>query len=514
MVGPIGFIVGLSMILSALIWGPIIAGLIALVLRPVFAKSLALFVSVGSVAFMLFLCRHFQADAGFQWIEWLPWFFDGELSYAVGVDGISLILLLLNVLLMPCIVLMVKEKDYSHYSRYMGALLILAGLVNGSFLALDSILFYVFFEALLIPMFLLIGIWGGEARKAATLKFFLFTLFGSVFLLIALLYLHNACADQGLPQSFSILSFQELPLLFQEQCWLFLAMTLAFAIKIPMWPVHTWLPQAHVEAPTEGSVLLAALLLKMGAYGLLRFVLPIVPDAAHYYAPVMIGLSLITIVYIGWVAIIQENMKKLIAYSSIAHMAFVVLGIFLLFPLIDQGASLDTLFLSVTGSYLQMIAHGLSSAALFFSVGILYKRVHSKMIKDYRGIAHAMPVFATLFMVFALSNIGLPGTGGFVGEFFVLMASFSVSPWIAIIAASTLVWSACYSLWLYKRVFFGPLSKGLKEQVWDLDGAEKTVCVFLALLIIAFGLYPRWIISRVEPSLLSVIEHVRVPKGF
>ena len=373
----------------------------------------------------------------------------------------------------------------------MAAFLIMSGIVNGVFSSLDAILFYVFWEASLIPMFLIIGVWGGPNRVYASIKFFLYTLLGSLLMLVAFIYLYQISGG-----SFSILDYHRLPLSLTPQILIFIAFTLAFAVKVPMWPVHTWLPDAHVEAPTGGSVVLAAILLKMGGYGFLRFSLPIVPDASQYLAGMMITLSLIAIVYIGLVALIQADMKKLIAYSSVAHMGFVTLGFFLF-----NAYGLE-------GAMVQMISHGFISAAMFLCIGVMYDRLHSRQIADYGGLAKRMPVFAAFFMLFAMANTGLPGTSGFVGEFIVIMAAMKVNFWYAFFAATTLITGAAYTLWMYKRVIFGAVIHPAVEEMKDIGGREILILAILAVAVLGMGLYPLPLMEVMHTTVDDLLVHV------
>src|SRR5206468_4449922 len=381
-----------------------------------------------------------------------------NVNYHLGVDGISVLFILLNSFITVLVVIAGWEVIRSKVAQYMAAFLVMSGLLNGTFAALDAVLFYVFFEATLIPMYLVIGVWGGPNRVYAAVKFFLYTLLGSLLMLVAFLYLYNKSGG-----SFAVLDYHKLPLPLNAQILLFIALLMAFAAKVPTWPVHTWLPDAHVEAPTGGSAVLAAILLKLGAYGFIRFSLPILPDASHYLAGFMITLSLIAIAYIGLVALVQTDMKKLIAYSSISHMGFVTLGFFIFNAY------------GVEGALVQSISHGFVSAAMFFCVGVLYDRMHTRMISDYGGVVNTMPKFAALMMLFAMANSGLPATSGFVGEFMVIMGAMKANFWLAFLAASTMVLGAAYTLWMYKRVMFGPVAHPQVAALQDLNGREATV---------------------------------------
>jgi NADH-quinone oxidoreductase subunit M len=415
--------------------------------------------------------------------------------YYLGVDGISVLFILLNSFITVLVVIAAWSVVEQRVAQYMGAFLIMSGLLNGVFSALDGLLFYIFFEATLIPMFLIIGVWGGPNRVYAAVKFFLYTLFGSLLMLVALLYLYNKSGG-----SFALMDWWKLPLSLDVQVMLFFGFLFAFAVKVPMWPVHTWLPDAHTEAPTGGSVVLAAILLKLGAYGFIRFTLPILPDASRHLAWMMIGLSLIAVVYIGLVALVQTDMKKLIAYSSISHMGFVTLG---LFVFNSWG---------VEGALVQMISHGFVSAALFLCVGVLYDRLHSRMISDYGGVVNTMPRFASLMMLFALANCGLPATSGFVGEFMVIMGAMKANFWIAFAAATTLVFGAAYTLWMYKRVIYGAVANEGVAGLSDLNGRELLVLGLLALAVLGMGIYPLPFTEVMHPSVNELLRHVALPK--
>jgi len=387
--------------------------------------------------------------------------------------------------------------------QYMAAMLMLEGLLIGAFAAHDALIFYLFFEAMLIPMFIIIGIWGGANRVYATLKFFLYTFLGSVLMLVALIYLYMKGGTWNMTE------LAALPLTMQEQTWIFFAFFAAFAVKIPMFPVHTWLPDAHVEAPTGGSVILAAIMLKVGGYGFIRLSLPIVPDASQEYTWLLIALSLIAIIYIGLVAIVQKDMKKLIAYSSISHMGFVTLGIFLVFLLIKNNGNSE---MALTGAVIQMISHGFISAAMFLCVGVLYDRLHTRMIRDYGGVINTMPWFGGFFVLFAMANSGLPGTSGFVGEFMVILSSFKANFWIAFSAAITLILGAAYSLWMIKRVVFGSITNEAVESMQDLNSREFFILAILAILVLVLGVWPEPLVEVMRASVQQVIEHVSVSK--
>lgn len=475
-------------ILSLLIWAPIAGGVLALLAgdrRAHGVKCLSLAFAVLTFVLSILLYKQFDNTvAGMQFIEQAVWIGAFDVNYHIGVDGIALPLILLTGFTAILVVLAGWQVIQDRVASYMAAFLILTGLMNGVFVALDAILFYVFWEAMLIPMFIIIGVWGGPNRVYATIKFFLYTFLGSVFMLVAFLYLYSV-AD-----SFSIRAFQDVALGMGAQQFIFMAFLLAFAVKIPMWPLHTWLPDAHVEAPTGGSVILAAIMLKMGGYGFLRFSLPITPDASLHFNEFMIFLSLVAIVYIGLVALAQEDMKKLIAYSSISHMGFVTLGFFIPFAIVANTGSTADAVMGLEGALMQMISHGFISAAMFLCVGVMYDRLHSRMIKDYGGVASSMPHFAAFMMLFAMANAGLPGTSGFVGEFLVILSSFKASFWIAFAAGLTLILGAAYTLWMYKRVIFGPALKQEIIDLPDINRREALILSLLAFVVLLFGLWP------------------------
>jgi NADH-quinone oxidoreductase subunit M len=487
-------------LLSLAIWVPIVAGLAVLTTgsdrhAPV-ARVVALAGAVLGFLVTIPLYTGFQLSArGFQFIEIKPWIETFRVNYHLGIDGISLLLILLNSFTTVLVVLAGWQVIQERVAQYLAAFLLLSGFMNGVFSALDGLLFYVFFEATLIPMFVVIGIWGGPNRMYAAFKFFLYTLLGSLLALIALIYLYNASGG-----SFSLLDWYQVPLPLHAQVLIFLAFFAAFAVKVPMWPVHTWLPDAHVEAPTGGSVVLAAIMLKLGGYGFLRLSLPIAPDASQHLAWFVIALSLIAVVYIGLVALVQSDMKKLIAYSSISHMGFVTLGIFIFNPLGMEGA------------VIQMISHGFVSGALFLCVGVLYDRLHSRLIADYGGVANRMPVFAALFMLFAMANSGLPGTSGFVGEFMVVLGSVKANFWFAFAAATTLIFGAAYTLWMYKRVVFGAVGNPHVAQLKDINLREFLVLGLLALAVLWMGIYPKPFAEVLHVSVDDLISHVMQTK--
>jgi len=498
-------------ILSVLIWLPIAVGA-AMPLLERRAGRATLFPAAFAVALTVFLLSLYlyigfeNGTAAMQFVERAAWIPAVGINYHLGVDGISMPLILLTTFTTLLVALHAWNNIARQPAQYFAAFLILEGLMIGVFAALDAILFYVFWEAMLIPMFVIIGIWGGERRIYATIKFFLYTFLGSVFMLVALLYLHLQ-AD-----SFQILDFHRLPLGQTAQTLIFIAFFLAFAVKIPMWPVHTWLPDAHVEAPTGGSVILAAILLKMGGYGFLRFSLPIAPDASAALVWPMIGLSLVAVVYIGFVALAQQDMKKLIAYSSIAHMGFATLGFFVGFASAAHGTRAHAL-LGLEGGLMQMISHGFISAALFLCVGIMYERLHSRRIQDYGGVANTMPRFAAYLMLFALANVGLPGTSGFVGEFLVILASFQARLWIAFLAATTLILGAAYTLWMYKRVIFGKVGNARVAALQDIGPREQAMLAAAAAAVLLFGLWPAPLFEVMDPTVRHLLDHVLQGKG-
>ncbi|MCZ6803524.1 MAG: NADH-quinone oxidoreductase subunit M [Proteobacteria bacterium] len=493
-------------ILSMLIWTPIIGGVCALIAgdrQEETVKYFSFAVAVLTFVFSVILyCQFDNAYAGMQFVEEADWIRAFNIKYHLGVDGIALPLILLSTFTTILVILSAWEVIEKHISYYMCAFLILTGLMNGVFVALDAILFYVFWEAMLIPMFIIIGIWGGPNRVYATIKFFLFTFLGSVFMLLAFLYLYSVAG------SFNIQALHDVPLGEMAQKLIFIAFFLAFAVKIPMWPVHTWLPDAHVEAPTGGSVILAAVMLKMGGYGFIRFSLPITPDASLFFNDIMIVLSLIAIVYIGFVALVQEDMKKLIAYSSISHMGFVTLGLFISFSIVAKTGSTSGALMGMEGAMMQMISHGFISAALFLCVGVMYDRLHSRMIKDYGGVVNSMPCFAAFMMLFAMANAGLPGTSGFVGEFLVILSSYQASFWIAFTAGLTLILGAAYTLWMYKRVIFGEVNNEDVAYLKDINAREGFIFLLLAVVVLLFGLWPAPVFDVMHVTMEQLIDHV------
>jgi NADH-quinone oxidoreductase subunit M len=493
-------------LLSLLIWTPILGGIWVLYAgdrQALTVKYVTLAVSIATFVISVMLYAGFDTSTyEMQFIERSSWITTFNIFYHLGIDGIALPLILLTTFTTVLVVLAGWEVIEKRIAQYMAAFLILEGLMNGTFAAMDAMLFYVFWEAMLIPMFLIIGVWGGPNRVYATIKFFLFTFLGSVFMLVAFLYLYSQAG------SFNIGELQELPLGLTTQKLIFIAFLLAFAVKIPMWPVHTWLPDAHVEAPTGGSVILAAILLKMGGYGFLRFSLPITPDASEAFDGLMIVLSLIAIAYIGFVALVQSDMKKLIAYSSVSHMGFVTLGFFIGFSIYAGTNSMSGAILGMEGAMVQMISHGFISGAMFLCVGVMYDRMHSREIKDYGGVVNTMPHFAAFMMLFALANSGLPGTSGFVGEFMVILSSFQASFWIAFVAGTTLVLGAAYTLWMYKRVIFGDIANDNVAELEDIGMRETMILLMLAIAVLFFGLWPAPLLDVMHPTIEHLFEHV------
>jgi NADH-quinone oxidoreductase subunit M len=497
-------------LVSVLIWLPILSGLVVLALGDrsiVLGRWVALVASVVTLIVCVPLLYAFdRTTAAFQFVERVPWISAFHADYYVGLDGISLPLVVLTAFMTIPVIIAGWRIIKARPAQYYAAFLIMEGLMIGVFSSLDALLFYFFWEAMLIPMFLIIGIWGGPRRVYATIKFFLYTFLGSIFMLVALIYLYVKAGN------YEIASFQALPLTLDEQRWIFLAFLLAFAVKVPMWPVHTWLPDAHVEAPTGGSVILAAIMLKMGGYGLLRFSIPITPDASRELYMLVVALSLIAVVYIGFVAIVQTDMKKLVAYSSISHMGFVTLGAFVVYAIVLNTGGVDGAALGMEGAMTQMLSHGLISGALFLCVGVLYDRMHTREIGAYGGVVNTMPKFATLMVIFALANAGLPITSGFVGEFMVILASFKGSFWFAFLAAVTLILGAAYSLWLVKRVVFGPVANRHVEELSDLDGREFLILGVLAAAVFIFGIWPEPIINLMGASVHHLVDQAVATK--
>jgi len=499
-------------ILSILIWLPIVGGLAVLAYgdggdarsaRAANMRLLTLAISLLTFAASVYLYLGFDGGtAVMQFVERAPWIDALHVEYYLGVDGISTPLILLTTFITPLVIIAGWNSVKSRPAQYFAAFLILEGLMLGVFMALDAVLFYVLWEAMLVPMFLIIGIWGGERRVYATLKFFLYTFLGSVLMLVAFIYLYGKTGD------FNFFSFQEVSLTLTEQKYLFIAFLLAFAVKVPMWPVHTWLPDAHVEAPTGGSVILAAIMLKMGGYGFVRLSLPMLPDGSEYFSGFMIALSLIGVAYIGLVALMQKDMKKLIAYSSIAHMGFVTLGFFLFWSIGSGSGAV----LGMTGGMVQMISHGLISGAMFLCVGVLYDRMHSRQIADYGGVANTMPTFAALMVFFAMSNAGLPGTSGFVGEFMVIIASFKANFWFAFVAATTLILGAAYTLWMVKRVLYGEVANNNVAELEDLTMREFVVLGILAASVLLVGLWPAPLVDMMSATVEQLVETISYSK--
>ncbi|MBB1074311.1 NADH-quinone oxidoreductase subunit M [Rhodoferax sp. 4810] len=496
--------------LTLTIWLPIIGGLAVIVSGDKTAeltKWLAL--AVALLTFVVSLPLWFLFDvtsADMQFVERVAWIPSFDVYYYLGVDGISMPLILLTTFITIFVIIAGWEVITYKPSQYMAAFLIMEGVMVGVFAALDAILFYVFWEAMLIPMFIIIGIWGGPNRVYATIKFFLYTFFGSVFMLIALIYMYFQSG------SFSILDYHTLQLGMTAQVLIFIAFLLAFAVKVPMFPVHTWLPDAHVEAPTGGSVILAAIMLKIGGYGFLRFSLPITPDASATLDWLIIALSLIAIIYIGFVALVQQDMKKLIAYSSIAHMGFVTLGFFIIFAIFNQPAVHSGAVMGIEGGMVQMISHGFISGALFLCVGVLYDRLHSRQIADYGGVINVMPWFSGLVVFFAMANAGLPGTSGFVGELMVILAAFKADFWFAFLAATTLVLAAAFTLWMVKRVIFGEITNEKVAHLQDLNKREFINLGALAAAVLVLGIWPSPLVTVMEPSIIKLVNQVQVSK--
>jgi NADH-quinone oxidoreductase subunit M len=487
-------------LLSLAIWLPIAAGVLVMVLgRDEQARSarwIALVAAVLSFLVTLPLASGFDSGtAAMQFQESLPWIDRFNVHYRLGVDGLSMWFVLLTAFITVIVVISAWEVISDRVGLYLGSFLVLSGLMVGVFCALDGLLFYVFFEATLIPMYIIIGVWGGPRRVYAAFKFFLYTLAGSLLMLVAITYLYYKSGG-----SFDILAWHRLPLSAQAQTLLFFAFLAAFAVKVPMWPVHTWLPDAHVEAPTGGSVVLAAIMLKLGAYGFLRFSLPITPDASHEWAPFIIALSLIAVIYIGLVAIVQQDMKKLVAYSSVAHMGFVTLGFFVFNDL------------GMAGGIVQMISHGFVSGAMFLCIGVLYDRVHSRQIADYGGVVNTMPKFAAFAMLFFMANCGLPGTSGFTGEWMVILGTVKVNFWIGLLASTTLILGASYTLWMYKRVYFGKVAGEAVRALADIGPREGLMLALLVLPVLAMGLYPKPFTDVMQASVTQLLQHVAVSK--
>ncbi len=491
-------------LLSILVWLPIVGGFALLAVgennQPL-VRKLALAIALLTFLLSIPLYTGFDAStSAMQFVEKHPWISSFNIHYHLGVDGISMPLILLTTFTTVLVVIAGWEVIQYRVAQYMAAFLILDGVMVGVFAALDAVLFYLLFEAMLIPMFIVIGIWGGPRRVYASIKFFLYTFLGSVFMLISLIYLYTQSG------SFSILDYHAMPIGAQAQTFIFLSFLLAFGVKVPMWPVHTWLPDAHVEAPTGGSVVLAAIMLKIGGYGFLRFSLPITPDASRALDWLVIFMSLVAIVYVGFVALAQKDMKKLIAYSSISHMGFVTLGFFLLYTIIENTGATTGAAMGIEGGMVQMVSHGFISSAMFLSVGVLYDRMHSRNIGDYGGVIQVMPVFGAFFVLFAMANSGLPGTSGFVGEFMVILASFRANFWFAFLAALTLILGAAYTLWMIKRVVFGDVANEKVAALTDVTPREKIFLWALAIAIIALGVYPNPLLDVMHESVAHLIQ--------
>ncbi len=497
-------------LLTLIIWLPILGGLVVLASgdeETPASKWMALGVAILTFLVSLGLWIGFDADtAQMQFVERSPWIPTFDAEYFLGVDGISMPLIILTTFITIFVIIAGWETITYKPSQYMAAFLIMEGIMVGVFSALDAVLFYVFWESMLIPMFIIIGVWGGPNRVYATIKFFLYTFFGSVFMLIALIYMYFQSG------SFSILDFHALELGMTAQILIFIAFLLAFAVKVPMFPVHTWLPDAHVEAPTGGSVILAAIMLKIGGYGFLRFSLPITPDASASLDWLIIALSLIAILYIGFVALVQQDMKKLIAYSSIAHMGFVTLGFFVAFTIIANPEVSGGSVMGIEGGMVHMISHGFISGALFLCVGVLYDRVHSREIADYGGVINTMPWFGAFMIFFAMANAGLPGTSGFVGEFMVILATFRADFWWALLAATTLIMAAAFTLWMVKRVVFGEVKNDKVAALQDLDIRERINLGVLAAAVLALGLWPAPLVNVMHATVENLVAQVSVCK--
>ncbi|OSZ76081.1 NADH-quinone oxidoreductase subunit M [Hydrogenophaga sp. IBVHS1] len=487
-------------LLSLAIWTPIFFGVVLLALgRDEQAPMVRWIALVGAIAGLVVTVPLYTGfklgTAAMQFVENGAWIDRFNVNYHLGVDGISLWLVLLTAFINVVVIVASWESITSRVNQYMGAFLILSGLMIGVFSAQDAMLFYVFFEATLIPMYLIIGIWGGPNKIYAAFKFFLYTLLGSLLMLVALIYLYTQANG-----SFALADWYKLPLGGTEQTLLFFAFFAAFAVKVPMWPVHTWLPDVHVEAPTGGSAVLAAIMLKLGAYGFLRFSMPILPDASHEWAWLMIALSLVAVIYVGLVAMVQQDMKKLVAYSSVAHMGFVTLGFFVFSDL------------GVSGAIVQMIAHGFVSAAMFLGIGVLYDRVHSREIADYGGVVNTMPNFAAFALLFTMANCGLPGTAGFVGEWMVILAAVKANFWIGLMAASALIFGAAYSLWMYKRVYLGAVGNDNVKALTDINKREFLVLAVLAIAVLYMGVYPKPFTDVMDASVAELLRHVAISK--
>jgi NADH-quinone oxidoreductase subunit M len=500
-------------LLSLIVWLPIFGGVAVLLSGDKGdangVRVLSLVISIATFLLSLGLYTGFDpSTSAMQFVEksaWIPAF---DINYHFGVDGFSMPLIILTTFTTILVVLAGWEVIKKKPAQYFAAFLIMEGLMVAVFAALDAIFFYVFWEAMLVPMFILIGVWGGERRVYATIKFFIYTFIGSVFMLVALIYMYY------IGGSFAILDMHTLRLTHHEQVLIFLAFLAAFAVKVPMWPVHTWLPDAHVEAPTGGSVILAAIMLKIGGYGFLRFSMPITPDAAHSLDWLIIFMSLVAVVYIGFVALVQRDMKKLVAYSSIAHMGFVTLGLFVVFQIWENPANTDGTgaALAVEGAMIQMISHGFISGAMFLMIGVLYDRMHTREINAYGGVVHTMPVFAAFAVFFAMANAGLPGTSGFVGEFMVIIASFKANFWYAFLGALTLILGAAYTLWMVKRVFYGEIANDGVRALKDINAREFAIMTILAIAVLVLGLWPGPVTDVMHATVENFLQHVSVSK--
>jgi len=502
-------------LLSLIVWLPILGGIAVLLSGDKGdangVRVLSLVISIATFVLSLGLYSGFDSStSAMQFVEKAAWIPTFNINYHFGVDGFSMPLIILTTFTTILVVLAGWEVIKKKPSQYYAAFLIMEGLMVAVFSALDAIFFYVFWEAMLVPMFILIGVWGGERRVYATIKFFIYTFIGSVFMLVALIYMYYKGG------SFAILDLHMLKLTLNEQILIFLAFLMAFAVKVPMWPVHTWLPDAHVEAPTGGSVILAAIMLKIGGYGFIRFSMPITPDASHSLDWLIIFMSLVAVVYIGFVALVQRDMKKLVAYSSIAHMGFVTLGLFIVFQIWENpsnaGVVSDGAVLAVEGAMIQMISHGFISGALFLMIGVLYDRMHTREINAYGGVVHTMPIFSAFAVFFAMSNAGLPGTSGFVGEFMVIIASFQANFWYAFLGALTLILGAAYTLWMVKRVFYGEIANEGVRALKDLNSRELVIMSILALAVLILGLWPAPVVDVMHASVENFLQHIAVSK--
>ncbi len=507
---PLDSVHGAFPLLSLLVWLPMLGGLLCLLAgnnRPQLARWIALGTALLTLALGIPLLTGFDfTTAGMQFVEQRAWIPAYDIRYHLGVDGISVPLIALTTLTTVLVLIGAWSVIEKRASQYVASFLILEGLMIGIFVALDAMLFYVFFEAMLIPMFIIIGVWGGPRRVYASLKFFLYTFLGSVFMLVGLIYLYLKGGSWQLADMYA------LPLTMHEQTWLFFAFLISFAVKVPMFPVHTWLPDAHVEAPTGGSVILAAIMLKIGGYGFLRFSLPILPDAGQQWAWLVIALSLIAIIYVALVALVQDDMKKLIAYSSVAHMGFVTLGTFIAFGLVRDFGNTDAARLGLQGAMVQMVSHGFISGAMFSCVGVLYDRMHTRRISDYGGVANVMPWFAMFWVLFAMANSGLPGTSGFVGEFMVILATFQRHPLLAFAAATTLITGASYTLWLTKRVIWGDIGNAHVAEMTDINAREWIVLGTFAAGVLLLGLWPKPLTDMMEPTIAHLASQLAATK--